>query len=115
MLNKLPNESLINRSLDVYWLLFLFFSENGEWEIVHIPAKKNIDRSVSPESTKYQDVTFYLIIKRKPLFYIINILAPCVLIALMANLVFYLPADSEYLYNLKKANSPTKMVYVPDI
>ncbi|KAG8445044.1 hypothetical protein GDO86_009982 [Hymenochirus boettgeri] len=70
------------------------FTENGEWEIVHIPAKKNIDRSVSPESNKYQDITFYLIIKRKPLFYIINILAPCVLIALMANLVFYLPADS---------------------
>ncbi|NP_001095267.1 acetylcholine receptor subunit delta precursor [Xenopus laevis] len=70
------------------------FTENGEWEIVHIPAKKNIDRSLSPESTKYQDITFYLIIERKPLFYIINILAPCVLIALMANLVFYLPADS---------------------
>ncbi|XP_068137369.1 acetylcholine receptor subunit delta isoform X2 [Hyperolius riggenbachi] len=70
------------------------FTENGEWDIVHLPAKKNIDRSVSPESTKYQDVTFYLIIKRKPLFYIINILAPCVLIALMANFVFYLPADS---------------------
>ncbi|KAG8536208.1 hypothetical protein GDO81_026898, partial [Engystomops pustulosus] len=68
--------------------------DNGEWEIVHIPAKKNINRNVSPESTKYQDITFYLIIKRKPLFYIINILAPCVLIALMANLVFYLPADS---------------------
>ncbi|CAH2248067.1 acetylcholine receptor subunit delta [Pelobates cultripes] len=70
------------------------FTENGEWEIVHIPAKKNIDRSVSPESNKYQDITFYLLIERKPLFYIINILAPCVLIALMANLVFYLPADS---------------------
>ncbi|XP_053566268.1 acetylcholine receptor subunit delta isoform X2 [Bombina bombina] len=70
------------------------FTENGEWEIVHIPAKKNIDKTVSPESTKYQDITFYLIIERKPLFYIINILAPCVLIALMANFVFYLPADS---------------------
>ncbi|KAM4695004.1 acetylcholine receptor subunit delta [Discoglossus pictus] len=70
------------------------FTENGEWEIVHIPAKKNIDRSVPPESTKHQDITFYLIIQRKPLFYIINILAPCVLIALLANLVFYLPADS---------------------
>nr|DBA26292.1 TPA: hypothetical protein GDO54_010573 [Pyxicephalus adspersus] len=85
-----------NRSYPVEWIVIekAAFTENGEWEIVHIPAKKNIDRSVSPESTKYQDITFYLIIKRKPLFYIINILAPCVLIALMANLVFYLPADS---------------------
>ncbi|XP_073482574.1 acetylcholine receptor subunit delta isoform X1 [Aquarana catesbeiana] len=84
------------KNYQVEWIVIdrAAFTENGEWEIVHIPAKKNIDRSVSPESTKYQDITFYLIIKRKPLFYIINILAPCVLIALMANLVFYLPADS---------------------
>ncbi|XP_073531350.1 acetylcholine receptor subunit delta isoform X4 [Phyllobates terribilis] len=84
------------RNYPVEWIVIdrEAFTDNGEWEIVHIPAKKNIDRSVSPESTKYQDITFYLIIKRKPLFYIINILTPCVLIALMANLVFYLPADS---------------------
>uniref|UniRef100_A0A8C3SMW0 Cholinergic receptor nicotinic delta subunit n=1 Tax=Chelydra serpentina TaxID=8475 RepID=A0A8C3SMW0_CHESE len=70
------------------------FTENGEWEIVHKPARKNIDRSVSPESSKYQDITFYLIIKRKPLFYIINIVLPCILIAFMAIFVFYLPAES---------------------
>ncbi|XP_069829495.1 acetylcholine receptor subunit delta isoform X1 [Dendropsophus ebraccatus] len=84
------------RNYPVEWIVIdqAAFTENGEWQIVHIPAKKNIDRSVSQDSTKYQDVTFYLIIQRKPLFYIINILAPCILIALMANLVFYLPADS---------------------
>ncbi|XP_029471529.1 acetylcholine receptor subunit delta isoform X2 [Rhinatrema bivittatum] len=70
------------------------FTENGEWEIIHKPAKKNIDKSVSPESTKYQDITFYLIIKRKPLFYIINIITPCMLISFLATFVFYLPADS---------------------
>ncbi|KAM8953081.1 acetylcholine receptor subunit delta [Pelodytes ibericus] len=85
-----------NKYYPIEWIIIdpAGFTENGEWEIVHIPAKKNIDTSVSPESNKYQDITFYLIIERKPLFYIINILAPCVLIALMANLVFYLPADS---------------------
>ncbi|XP_018418846.1 PREDICTED: acetylcholine receptor subunit delta [Nanorana parkeri] len=93
---KLETDDETSRSYPVEWIVIdrAAFTENGEWEIVHIPAKKNIDRSVSPESTKYQHITFYLIIKRKPLFYIINILAPCVLIALMANLVFYLPADS---------------------
>ncbi|CAJ0954268.1 unnamed protein product, partial [Ranitomeya imitator] len=93
---KEEQDAETERNYPVEWIVIDegAFTENGEWEIVHIPAKKNIDRSVSPESTKYQDITFYLIIKRKPLFYIINILAPCVLIALMANLVFYLPADS---------------------
>ncbi|XP_007429429.1 acetylcholine receptor subunit delta isoform X1 [Python bivittatus] len=70
------------------------FTSNGEWEIIHRPARKNINPLVSRESNKYQDITFYLIIKRKPLFYVINIVTPCILIAFMTILVFYLPADS---------------------
>uniref|UniRef100_A0A8B9QJP8 Cholinergic receptor nicotinic delta subunit n=1 Tax=Apteryx owenii TaxID=8824 RepID=A0A8B9QJP8_APTOW len=69
-------------------------TENGEWEIIHRPARKNIHPNNPPESSEHQDITFYLIIKRKPLFYIINIVTPSVLIAFMAILVFYLPADS---------------------
>ncbi|XP_008836307.1 acetylcholine receptor subunit delta isoform X1 [Nannospalax galili] len=69
------------------------FTENGEWEIVHRAAKVNVDPSVPMDSTSHQDITFYLIIRRKPLFYIINILIPCVLISFMINLVFYLPGD----------------------
>uniref|UniRef100_A0A8C6JAN0 ACHD protein n=1 Tax=Melopsittacus undulatus TaxID=13146 RepID=A0A8C6JAN0_MELUD len=69
-------------------------AENGEWEIIHRPARKNIHPENPPESSEHQDITFYLIIKRKPLFYIINIVTPCILIAFMAILVFYLPADS---------------------
>lgn len=71
-------------------------TENGEWEIIHRPARKNIHPSYPAESSEHQDITFYLIIKRKPLFYVINIVTPCVLIAFMAILVFYLPADSEW-------------------
>ncbi|XP_026576795.1 acetylcholine receptor subunit delta [Pseudonaja textilis] len=70
------------------------FKENGEWAIIHRPARKNINSLVPRDSNKHQDVTFYLIIKRKPLFYIINIVTPCILIAFMIVLVFYLPADS---------------------
>lgn len=70
-------------------------SENGEWEIVHRPARVNVDPSAPLDSRGHQDVTFYLIIRRKPLFYIVNILVPCVLISFMVNLVFYLPADSK--------------------
>ncbi|XP_048867048.1 acetylcholine receptor subunit delta [Brienomyrus brachyistius] len=70
------------------------FTENGEWEIVHKPAKKNTYKNIPMDSNKHQDITFYLIIRRKPLFYIINIIIPCVLISFMASLVYYLPADS---------------------
>ncbi|KAG9343147.1 hypothetical protein JZ751_014120 [Albula glossodonta] len=70
------------------------FTENGEWEIVHKPARRNIYKSIPKDSNKHQDITFYLIIRRKPLFYIVNIIIPCVLISFMASLVYYLPADS---------------------
>lgn len=70
-------------------------AENGEWEIIHRPARKNVYPDIPPDTSEHQDITFYLIIKRKPLFYVINIVIPCILIAFMVILVFYLPADSE--------------------
>ncbi|XP_034562451.1 acetylcholine receptor subunit delta [Notolabrus celidotus] len=70
------------------------FTENGEWEIIHRPARKNTYKHIPMESNKHQDITFYLVIKRKPLFYIVNIIIPCVLISFLASLVYYLPADS---------------------
>lgn len=75
-------------------------AENGEWEIVHKPARKNTYKNIPMESNKHQDITFYLIIRRKPLFYIVNIIIPCVLISFLASLVYYLPADSEWSFRL---------------
>ncbi|XP_070708847.1 acetylcholine receptor subunit delta [Pempheris klunzingeri] len=80
----------------VEWIIIdpASFTENGEWEIVHRPAKRNTYKHIPMESNKHQDITFYLTIKRKPLFYIVNIIIPCVLISFLASLVYYLPADS---------------------
>ncbi|XP_064143474.1 acetylcholine receptor subunit delta isoform X1 [Loxodonta africana] len=93
---SLKQEMYKNRTYLVEWIIIdpEGFTENGEWEIIHRPARVNVDPSVPLDSPSRQDVTFYLIIRRKPLFYVINILVPCVLISFMVNLVFYLPADS---------------------
>ncbi|XP_056426040.1 acetylcholine receptor subunit epsilon-like isoform X2 [Hyla sarda] len=70
------------------------FTENGEWAIRHRPAKKVINKAYTPEDLDYQQISFYLIIQRKPLFYIINVIVPCVLISSLAVLVYFLPAKA---------------------
>ncbi|MEQ2165601.1 Neuronal acetylcholine receptor subunit beta-2 [Goodea atripinnis] len=65
------------------------FTPSGEWDIVSLPARKNED----PNDITYLDITYDFVIKRKPLFYTINLIIPCVLITSLAILVFYLPSD----------------------
>uniref|UniRef100_A0A674JCV0 Cholinergic receptor nicotinic gamma subunit n=1 Tax=Terrapene triunguis TaxID=2587831 RepID=A0A674JCV0_9SAUR len=71
------------------------FTENGEWAIKHRPAKKIVNAErFTPDDLGYQQVVFYLIIQRKPLFYVINIIVPCVLISSVAVVVYFLPAKA---------------------
>lgn len=65
------------------------FTPSGEWDIVSLPARKNED----PNDITYLDISYDFVIKRKPLFYTINLIIPCVLITSLAILVFYLPSD----------------------
>ncbi|KAK2500904.1 hypothetical protein MC885_018116 [Smutsia gigantea] len=53
------------------------FTENGEWAIRHRPAKMLLDHAAPAEEAGHQKVVFYLLIQRKPLFYVINIIVPC--------------------------------------
>ncbi|XP_061756041.1 neuronal acetylcholine receptor subunit beta-2-like [Nerophis ophidion] len=65
------------------------FKPSGEWDIVSLPGRKNVD----PDDVRYLDITYDFVIKRKPLFYTINLIIPCILITSLAILVFYLPSD----------------------
>nr|XP_033489237.1 neuronal acetylcholine receptor subunit alpha-7-like [Epinephelus lanceolatus] len=66
---------------------------NGEWDLVGVPAKRN---ELYYECCKepYPDVTFTVTMRRRTLYYGLNLLIPCVLISGLALLVFLLPADS---------------------
>lgn len=41
------------------------------------------------------DITFNVTLRRKTLFYTINLILPCVVMSLLSILVFYLPSDSN--------------------
>ncbi|KAL7875032.1 hypothetical protein SRHO_G00060020 [Serrasalmus rhombeus] len=65
------------------------FTPSGEWDIIALPGRRN----ENPSDPTYVDITYDFIIRRKPLFYTINLIIPCVLITSLAILVFYLPSD----------------------
>lgn len=58
--------------------------------ILQVPAYLNVYQ----ESPTQTDITFYIVIRRKTLFYTVNLILPTVLISFLCVLVFYLPAEA---------------------
>ena len=65
--------------------------KSGTWDIIEVPAYLNVDNKTKPTET---DITFYITIRRKTLFYTVNLILPTVLISFLCVLVFYLPAEA---------------------
>lgn len=66
---------------------------NVEWTYVSLKAERHVlYYGCCPEP--YPDVTYYLRLKRKPQFYLINLIVPSMLITVMAALGYYLPVES---------------------
>uniref|UniRef100_A0A3Q1JHK1 Uncharacterized protein n=1 Tax=Anabas testudineus TaxID=64144 RepID=A0A3Q1JHK1_ANATE len=83
------------------WLLDIQMKEadvsgympNGEWDLLEVPGGRHevfYDCCAEP----YPDVTFVVTLRRRTLFYALNLLIPCVLLSSMTLLVFLLPANS---------------------
>ncbi|XP_023333966.1 neuronal acetylcholine receptor subunit alpha-7 isoform X2 [Eurytemora carolleeae] len=66
---------------------------NGEWHLLDVPASRHeVFYECCPDP--YLDITFFIQIRRRTLYYFFNLIVPCVLIASMAVLGFTLPPDS---------------------
>jgi len=64
-----------------------------EWDIMSVPAIRRIKYySCCPEP--YLDITFNITLRRKTLFYTVNLIIPVIGISSLSFLVFYLPSDS---------------------
>ncbi|ODM91301.1 Acetylcholine receptor subunit beta-like 2 [Orchesella cincta] len=64
-----------------------------EWDILEVPARRNEEYYPCCQEP-YPDITFNLTMRRKTLFYTVNLIIPCVGISFLTVLVFYLPSDS---------------------
>ena len=88
-INSVPGNDTVSYGMDLseYYL-------NVEWDILSVPAERHVKKyPCCPEP--YPDIYFNMIIRRKPLFYIVNLIIPCVGIFYLSILVFYMPAQSK--------------------
>ncbi|XP_005997427.3 acetylcholine receptor subunit gamma [Latimeria chalumnae] len=94
--NEIDLQLTVEENQTIEWIVIdpEDFTENGEWAIKHKPAKRLVNDRFTKDDLEYQEVIFYLIIQRKPLFYVINIITPCVLISSIGLLVYFLPAKA---------------------
>ncbi|XP_066877062.1 acetylcholine receptor subunit epsilon isoform X1 [Kogia breviceps] len=70
------------------------YTENGEWAIDFCPGVIRRHDRGSNDGPGDTEVIYTLIIRRKPLFYVINIIVPCVLISGLVLLAYFLPAQA---------------------
>lgn len=60
---------------------------------MQVPAQRNVRKYTCCPQT-YPDITFLITLRRKTLFYTVNLIIPCVGISFLTVLTFYLPSDS---------------------
>ncbi|XP_074090645.1 neuronal acetylcholine receptor subunit alpha-7 isoform X2 [Macrotis lagotis] len=85
------------------------YISNGEWDLVEIPGKRS-ERFYDCCKEPYPDVTFTVTMRRRTLYYGLNLLIPCVLISALALLVFLLPADSGEKISLAQYFASTMII-----
>ncbi|CAL8129179.1 unnamed protein product [Orchesella dallaii] len=69
------------------------YVKNGEWDLLRADINRNV-MVYSCCTEPFPDVTITLVIRRKTLYYIYNIVLPCMMLSVLTLLVFCLPPDS---------------------
>ncbi|XP_024153016.1 acetylcholine receptor subunit alpha [Oryzias melastigma] len=70
------------------------FMESGEWVLKDARCWKHQVTYQCCGSTPYLDITYHFLMLRLPLYFIVNVIIPCLLFSFLTGLVFYLPTDS---------------------
>merc|ERR1719391_1793538 len=87
-MNQLPTNNNIPVAMDLR-----DFYISTEWDVMEVPAIRN-EKFYPCCEEPYLDIVFRIYLRRKTLFYVVNLIIPCVGISFLSVLVFYLPSDS---------------------
>ncbi|KAM4702985.1 5-hydroxytryptamine receptor 3A-like [Rhinophrynus dorsalis] len=67
------------------------FMNKGEWELLYVLSQY---REFLDHEDSFAEMKFHVVIKRRPLFYAVNLLLPSMFLMVMDIIGFYLPPDS---------------------
>ncbi|KAM8933949.1 acetylcholine receptor subunit alpha-1-B isoform 2-T2 [Pelodytes ibericus] len=70
------------------------FMESGEWLMKDYRCWKHWVYYTCCPDKPYLDITYHFVLQRLPLYFIVNVIIPCLLFSFLTGLVFYLPTDS---------------------
>ncbi|XP_064471220.1 acetylcholine receptor subunit alpha-like [Ornithodoros turicata] len=87
-MDEVANQSLVEIGIDL-----TEFYLSVEWDILQVPAVRH-EKYYTCCEQPYIDITFNISMRRKTLFYTVNLIIPCMGISFLTVLVFYLPSDS---------------------
>lgn len=76
--------------------------ESGEWVLKDYRSWKHWVYYTCCPDTPYLDITYHFLMLRLPLYFIVNVIIPCMLFSFLTGLVFYLPTDSGRWTNMSK-------------
>lgn len=70
------------------------YRKSGEWDLIAFPVKRNVVYYDCCPDNPYIDLTFSMKIRRRKLYYLINIVLPCLMLAALTLLTFTIPCEA---------------------
>ena len=70
-----------------------FYAKNGEWELTNTTAF-NIIPDGTMDGNYFTAVIFQITLTRRSLYYVLNLIVPCMLLSLLSGLAFLVPVDA---------------------
>ncbi|XP_077997434.1 acetylcholine receptor subunit alpha-like isoform X2 [Glandiceps talaboti] len=70
------------------------YESDGQWDLVDMDATPHVEVYPDHPEVTYTDVVYHVILKRRPFYFIMNLLLPNALFTIVTITVFYLPPES---------------------
>ncbi|XP_022091690.1 neuronal acetylcholine receptor subunit beta-2-like isoform X1 [Acanthaster planci] len=70
------------------------FKSDGQWDMISMEVHSNKVEYPDDPGKNYTDVQYEVLFRRRPLYYLFNLIIPCMFLSLVSLLTFFLPPES---------------------